>query len=68
MIYRVEITDEAENHQGFRYYGSQIAADKAAAEARRNGHEATITHKATPTKKAEILKMLNLWASHNDNG
>ena len=68
MIYRIEVDSEADNHQGYVYKGTRREADRYAAAARREGFAARVDAVPVPASKAEILALLNRWASHNNNG
>lgn len=67
-IYRVSVTGEWDEHQGFLFTSSRREADRERASARRDGFKAEIeVLTVKPTRKG-ILALLSEIASHPDNG
>lgn len=77
MIYRVSIMNEFEEHLGYAYFSSKAAAEKFLRDAGAEPDERVfafayvspgITAVPTPKNKRDMLRMLNRWATHADNG
>lgn len=67
MIYRVRCKDTGsifDEHQGYYYFGNRKEAKKEAKE----WSDSTIESRPVPKNKTELLKMLNSWGGHPDNG
>ncbi len=69
-FYQVHMTHEAGTSIGFEYYTTRPAADKAAAEYLFDYPEesAEVTAIDVEPTKAGILRALNQYAGHPDNG
>jgi len=83
MIYQVSIMGAQTNHQGYTYFSSKAAAEKFLRDVLRAENEpdedwddeyeawdttGEITAMPTPKNKRDMLRMLDRWATHNDNG
>lgn len=67
-IYKLSYRDEGYEHKGYDYVSSKRKADRLAAKAHRHDYETEISViTINPTKKG-ILKALNQYAGHPDNG
>lgn len=72
-IYSLHRTHSAGESAGYEFFGSRRAADKAAAEWIRSDdslleHGTEIKPIEVEPTKSGILRALNRYASHNDNG
>ena len=68
-IYRVEFVDTANGSQGFGYYDSKIEAEKNIQEFEEaNDGETTLVIIEMKNTKDAILRVLNEYGSHPDNG
>ena len=72
MIVRVRVFDEHHTSLGAAYFGSYAEANRFCREARRTnpkeGLQFRIDDGPTPRTKAAVIKMLQHWAHHADNG
>jgi len=77
MIYRVDYYCPCEGSCGFDYVGSLKEAKRRKRNWDKEGdcgytpcddHDAEIFSKPTPKSKADMIRLLDHWASHNDNG
>ena len=79
MIYRVSMirTVECEEHLGYAYFSCKAAAEKFLRDADAEPDERVfafayvspgITAVPTPKNKRDMLRMLDRWATHADNG
>jgi hypothetical protein len=68
-IYRLELHDAIEGHQGYEFYGEKKEAEERATEYQETyGEEAETDIRVIEMKetKKDILRILNLYASHPD--
>ena len=71
MIYKLHISSMEDASEGYEYFGSMAAAKRRRAELVREGYDRAnldISCSPTPKSKRQVLSLLNLWASHPDNG
>jgi len=72
MIYRLSTVGENSSHEGYSYFATYDGADDARQRLiKRYGYtegDLTIVKRPTPETVGECLALLNLWASHPDNG
>jgi len=70
MIYRVHFETEGGTSAGYKYFTRKRVAETAAARWRRSEDErASVTAAAeTPKTLKDVVRLLNEWASHPDNG
>ena len=67
-IYRVSVESNSE-HQGYSFHSSRGAAEKAIGEAKGRDFEATQDMTLdVELNKAGVLRALNIWGGHPDNG
>jgi hypothetical protein len=67
-VYQLSYRDQKEGHQGYGYFTSKAAAKKDATRAKRNGCETTELVLWVEISKAGILRALNTYGGHPDNG
>lgn len=74
-IYRLSLSIDGE-HIGYRYFPNKMEAKKALKQEKKNYityaeedfKDSDIACMEIIPRKAEIIKLLNIWASHPDNG
>jgi hypothetical protein len=67
-VYQLSYMDQHQEHRGFTYFGSKAAAKKEAKRAKSNGVETTELVLWVEISKAGILRALNTYGGHPDNG
>tara|TARA_Y100001973_G_scaffold98174_1_gene155392 strand:+ start:318 stop:536 length:219 start_codon:yes stop_codon:yes gene_type:complete len=72
MIYRISLTTDEYGHLGY-WYESTLADAKRRASALAKEHEVDIREvriekEPTPRTKKDVIKMLEIWGYHPDNG
>lgn len=70
MIYRVHYYSHTHGSQGFSFHARRRDAEASAREYRRESseNETTVHQQPTPKSKDEVLRLLQEWANHPDNG
>jgi hypothetical protein len=71
-IFRVSLNDPMHENKGYEYFSSKKAAEKCLRDHCKSWdmvyEEDNITMKDVMIGKYEILRLLNEWGSHPDNG
>lgn len=67
-VYRMSVTDKSAEHQGYSYHTSRGALARAESEAKANEKETSWIEIEVELSKAGVIKALNIWGGHPDNG
>lgn len=72
MIYRVSFDDDADGNHGYDYVSSLQQAQKLLKDWQKDAPEmrthASIDKHLTPRSQSGIIRLLQQWGSHADNG
>lgn len=67
-VYRMSVVDKFAEHQGYSYYTSRGALAIAEGEARASEKETSWIEIEVELSKSGVIKALNIWGGHADNG
>jgi hypothetical protein len=69
-IYRVSLSEQVEGHRGYEYFSSKRQADEKARafDYETDGNEAIVETIELKLTKKDVLRVLNQYGSHPDNG
>ena len=62
-IYRVQQLDEHRVSQGYEYFANRREAQRCA-----KSNRSTVEARPTPKTKGDVLRVLEWWGGHADNG
>jgi hypothetical protein len=67
-IYRVSYRDSSDEHKGYEYFSNKTDAVKADNKNRGNQMRDDVEEIEFQPTKSGVLRLLNIYASHPDNG
>jgi len=72
MIYRLSVYSDSMGHEGYQYFSSRRAAQRALSDLVKEGYDPDyfldIEAAPTPRTKADVIRLLETWAHHPNNG
>lgn len=71
MIYRLSVYADSMGHEGYSYYSSRRAAERALSKLVKEGYDRDnlkIEQEPTPHTKTDVIRLLEWWANHPNNG
>lgn len=71
MIYRLSVYSDSLGHEGYQYFSSRRAAERALSDFVKmcyDRNDLKIEQSPTSSSKKDVIRLLEWWAQHPDNG